>query len=206
MLFFSLPVESLRAARDAARHAHTRTHAGYRNLVSKEEREIQIARYKSAGGRLCAGCRVAVQGLEIRQVSPAAPLWRVQTKTKKNSRRKQKRKLPSFPRRKCRPVELFQRTLGVHLKFDDEQTDANVKSWNVQVLSLNKNQRTARIPLKLALDFERATRNWGRAVVVASSSWRVKCLTRALGHLDQPLCIQFWRYLDDFVAKKRGRR
>lgn len=62
-----------------------------------------------------------------------------------------------------KPVDLFQRVLGVHLHFDDEATNANIKSWNVSVLKLSKSKR----------------------------------------HLDQPVSLQFWRLLDDFVIKRK---
>ena len=41
----------------------------------------------------------------------------------------------------AQPVDLFQRVLGVHLKFDDADTLNTVKNWNVKVLSVNKFKR-----------------------------------------------------------------
>lgn len=41
----------------------------------------------------------------------------------------------------AQPVDLFQRVLGVHLKFDDAETLTTVKNWNVKVLSVNKFKR-----------------------------------------------------------------
>jgi len=51
------------------------------------------------------------------------------------------------------PVELFHRVLGVHLKFDDEQTHENITHWNVKVLTLSKTKRHLDQPV--ALDFWR---------------------------------------------------
>lgn len=39
------------------------------------------------------------------------------------------------------PVDLFQRTLGIHLQFDDEQTKETIKAWNVHVLTISKTKR-----------------------------------------------------------------
>ena len=64
------------------------------------------------------------------------------------------------------PVDLFHRVLGVHLQFDDEQTPASIKSWNVRVLKLSKTKR----------------------------------------HLDQPVALDFWRNLDDFLARRKVQR
>lgn len=38
-------------------------------------------------------------------------------------------------------VKLFQRTLGVYLKYDDEETPDTIKKWNVHVLSISKEKR-----------------------------------------------------------------
>jgi len=40
-----------------------------------------------------------------------------------------------------KPVDIFLNVKGFHLKFDDQKVDANVKSWDVKVLNINKNKR-----------------------------------------------------------------
>jgi hypothetical protein len=40
-----------------------------------------------------------------------------------------------------KPVELFNRVLGVHLTMDDRAVDANVLSWNCKVLKINQFKR-----------------------------------------------------------------
>lgn len=40
-----------------------------------------------------------------------------------------------------KPVDLFQRTLGIHLQFDDEATKDTIKAWNVHVLKISKTKR-----------------------------------------------------------------
>ena len=39
------------------------------------------------------------------------------------------------------PVDLFNKYLGVHIKYDDSETPKDVKKWNVSVVSVNKHKR-----------------------------------------------------------------
>lgn len=39
------------------------------------------------------------------------------------------------------PVEIFTKIKGFHLKFDDMKVDTNVKKWDVEVLTINRNRR-----------------------------------------------------------------
>ena len=39
------------------------------------------------------------------------------------------------------PVDLFNKYVGVHFKYDDSETPKNVEKWNVSVLSVNKHKR-----------------------------------------------------------------
>ena len=39
------------------------------------------------------------------------------------------------------PVDLFNKYLGVHFKYDDSETPKDVKKWNVSVVSVNKHKR-----------------------------------------------------------------
>jgi len=64
------------------------------------------------------------------------------------------------------PVEIFNKFLGVHLKYDDADTPAEVKRWNVNILSVNKYKR----------------------------------------HLDQTTAVQFWRLVDEWLARKKAER
>ena len=41
----------------------------------------------------------------------------------------------------AKPVDIFNRVLGVHLKYDDAETVPEVKKWNVTVLTVNKFKR-----------------------------------------------------------------
>ena len=41
----------------------------------------------------------------------------------------------------AKPVDIFNRVLGVHLKYDDAETLPEVKKWNVTVLTVNKFKR-----------------------------------------------------------------
>ena len=40
-----------------------------------------------------------------------------------------------------KPVDIFNRFLGIHLKFEDVDTNPEVKKWNVSVLTINKFKR-----------------------------------------------------------------
>ena len=46
-----------------------------------------------------------------------------------------------WPEKYSKPVELFNRVLGVHLTMDDRAVDANVLSWNCKVLKINQSKR-----------------------------------------------------------------
>jgi parafibromin len=39
------------------------------------------------------------------------------------------------------PAELFQKTMGVHLMYDDSAVDAQIASWNCRVLKVSRSKR-----------------------------------------------------------------
>ncbi|KAI9187986.1 accessory factor associated with RNA polymerase II [Blastocladiella emersonii ATCC 22665] len=47
------------------------------------------------------------------------------------------------------PVDLFSNVRGYHVKYHDEETPANVNTWNVRVFSVHRNKRHLDLPLVL---------------------------------------------------------
>ena len=47
------------------------------------------------------------------------------------------------------PVDIFSRSLGVHLMYDDERPSKNVMAWNVRILKISKSKRHLDKPVHL---------------------------------------------------------